>query len=225
MRRKSLAAVIGKKRGSGTGVRIRQRRRAKAFPKKKQDSHKVRTTQNVEEYSTRVATWYSVHTELGRGDSFLPLSAEKLTAVTEEFKVRGYRSLPNYLTAIKRAHLEANFPWTELLEHTMKACRHAGKRGLGRGKTAKSFTWLKLKKAYNISLAQLDVERPAHVSSISSHLLFRAEEVGTLNCNDVCIKKGGQESGQKWRASCIYNVSHSKTDAEARGCRLRLRCT
>ena len=94
-------------------------------------------------------------------------------------------------------------------------------RGLGQARVAKAFTWTKLKGAHRVSSSPLGAAYPAHVSSISSHLLFGAAEVGQLNMEDVRIAKADAHN----RASCVYNISRSKTDAEARGCRLGLVCT
>ena len=94
-------------------------------------------------------------------------------------------------------------------------------RGLGQARVAKAFTWTKLKRAHRASTSPQGIAYPAHVSSISSRLLFRAAEVGQLNMEDVRLT----QADANCKASCVYDISHSKTDAEARGCRLRLVCT
>ena len=103
-----------------------------------------------------------------------------MQAVTKAMKARAYRSIPNYLVALKEARISRRRQWTPLLGQTYRSCRAAGRRGVGRGRTSKSFTWARLAPAHRVRLPQLGMKLPVHCSSISSHLLFRAAEVGAL---------------------------------------------
>ena len=83
-----------------------------------------------------------------------------------------------------------------------------------------------MQKLLKVKLPQFNVIMPAHVSAFSSHILLKAAGVGPLNKCDIQFAVPSShtiEAGVK--GTVDVDVSYSKTDAEAGGCRLRLTCT
>ena len=184
----------------------------------------IRTIGAQAESQSRFTTWVRYHEQVS-SLPVLPLTPAKMNDVVKKLKLDKYRSIPNMLSVVKRHHLERRFKWTELLRSTQAACRRFAVRGIGKSRKAKSFTWCKLCRAYGLRLPakRCQIVKPAHVAAVSSRLLFRAAEIGALNKEDVQIHMPKPDDLHA-KPSIVFTVSHSKTDAQARGCRLRLHC-
>ena len=77
-------------------------------------------------------TWASCHTRWwGLAVPVLPLTVQKLEAVAAQLKFGGYRSAPNYMSAAKRKHCEAGFPWNDMLARCHTDCLASTQRGIG----------------------------------------------------------------------------------------------
>ena len=67
-------------------------------------------------------TWRKFHALAYQQSSvpvpMIPIIVRSLVLTGGLFKKGGYRSYPNYLSAIKAVHVEANRQWCQLLSHT-----------------------------------------------------------------------------------------------------------
>ena len=75
-------------------------------------------------------TWHALATAAGYGDPFC-LDPEMVFAVTGVLKSAQYRSAANYLSAAKRAHVEAGHPWDAQLDLCFRQAVRAARRNLG----------------------------------------------------------------------------------------------
>ena len=92
-------------------------------------------------------TWQYFHAEaFGDTVDVLPITPETLVMIGAIFKRGDYRSFPNYATVVKNAHVEANYPWDQLLEHTRAWVTRSVLRGIGPCRQSCSFIYSKLLK-------------------------------------------------------------------------------
>ena len=76
-------------------------------------------------------TWSTLHWRwFGASCLVLPLTPPKICAMAAQMKASGYRSFPNFLGAMKDAHVESHL-WTDDLERCRKRCVASTQRGIG----------------------------------------------------------------------------------------------
>ena len=97
-----------------------------------------------------VKTWVEFHnavcwTRYGLVDPCpsLPLMPVKLTVIGSIFKIGGSRSANQYLSAIKKKHIEAGFAWTDQLVVAAQAFKASTERGIGPGRQSCPLPWSK----------------------------------------------------------------------------------
>ena len=61
----------------------------------------------------------------------LPMTVRVLVMIGALFKAGGYRSYPNYVSAMRSKHLEAGHEWCQLLLHTSAWVTRSVLRGIG----------------------------------------------------------------------------------------------
>ena len=180
----------------------------------------IRTAATLAQHSSRVKTY----------EKFIASSAHVLAwplrpILIEDFTVHlkslKYRSIGNFISAIKRKHVEKHYAVDENLDLVISDCRRAGRRRLGPPRRAKSFTWCKLGKLSSRRIPATPILLPLHVAAAGSQVMLRGAEVGAINLEDVAIVLPRDDNP----GAVDWHISHLKVDAAARGCRLRLHCT
>ena len=76
--------------------------------------------------------------------SLVPTTPEDLKRMAAALKAGNYRTGDKYLLLVKKAHIEAGSPWTDLLQSTLKDVSRSLTRGIGLGKVAPTFGLEKL---------------------------------------------------------------------------------
>ena len=93
-------------------------------------------------------TWKRFHALAFKDSSpvvpFLPVTPRTLVHMAALFKSGGYRAFPNYLSAIKTAHIEAGFEWDQLMTHTGAWVTRSVLRGIGPARQSCSFLYAQL---------------------------------------------------------------------------------
>ena len=74
-------------------------------------------------------TWTLISSELGF--HALPLTVEKIHAVTAVLKASGFRAAFSYVLEMKQFHIRSKFAWDDQLEMATKDVKRAAARGLG----------------------------------------------------------------------------------------------
>ena len=139
--------------------------------------------------SSLVKTWHTLHACAHRGVSpsvpVLPVTPRILVAVAALFKRGGYRSFPNYLSAIKARHIEAEHSWTELLAHTGAWVTRSVLRGIGPARQSCSFDFPKLCRLPRSpdALVTGGPQQPVHLALLSCAFLLREVEASTAKAN------------------------------------------
>ena len=84
-----------------------------------------------------LSTWHEFHAAARESVGAIltalpiPLTPVGIEHVAAYFKVGGYRSYPNYLSAIRLVHIEAGHPWTEQLDVVSRWTTRSVLRGIG----------------------------------------------------------------------------------------------
>ena len=157
----------------------------------------------------------------------LPLTKEKLMAVTSELKRRGYRSTANFLSSAKRYHIATGFRWSASLMQTFTDCRRCAVRRLGPPRRARAFRWARLSllpAAVDSRPATL-LRLPVHALALGSHFLLRTIELGALQMQHVFIRPAVESAGPGERGTVTFTIVCSKMDYASTGFRIRHSCT
>ena len=81
--------------------------------------------------ASNVRTWIFFHVRwFGEGTPVLPLTPGIIFAIAAQFKAQGYRSFPNYVSAMKDVHSD-EYPWSAELARALKRAAHSTQRGIG----------------------------------------------------------------------------------------------
>ena len=162
-------------------------------------------------------TWGRFHEKRWPGQSPLPLTPERVTTIVKDMKEGGYKSIPNYLAALRRWHIEDEHPVSEALRLALADGGRAGRWRRGPPRRSRSFRLELLCIAFSLCRLPSTIMLWPHVIvAMASVLLLRTAEMGNLFCHDVVIS-----STEKRIA---VHVSSSKTDTQARGCKLKWGC-
>jgi len=163
--------------------------------------------------SSRIRTWRKFH---GPGN-FLPLTVESMNRVARAMKAKNYRSIKNYLSCVRKAHLKADHAWPSSLSIAFQECCSLAKKRLGPARRARCFSIYKLAAAYAAGkIVKTRLVAPFATVSLSTLCLLRSIETGAVNCADVTISI--------LEACVSVKVTSSKTDVTARGVRIRWHC-
>ena len=75
--------------------------------------------------ASNVRTWIFFHVRwFGEGTPVLPLTPGIIFAIAAQFKAQGYRSFPNYVSAMKDVHSD-EYPWSAELARALKRAVHS----------------------------------------------------------------------------------------------------
>ena len=98
-----------------------------------------------------VKTWLDFHevvtwSRFGLPDPcpMLPLSPVKIMTIGSIFKIAGYRSTKNYLSAVKRLHIIEGRSWSGQLMVAAQAFKASTERGIGPAKQPCPLPWAKM---------------------------------------------------------------------------------
>ena len=128
----------------------------------------------------------------------------------------GYRTASQYLYTLKKAHVKQGHQWTEGLTALLGDLKRGCARGLGGPRQADALGLDKYDPA--TPFIHAGVKHPAEAVITGAWWLLREIEVANIRAADVLI-----EAGPGCGIATI-NVSASKTDYKARGCRRTLGC-
>jgi hypothetical protein len=145
------------------------------------------------------------------GEDIIPVTALGLEIVAAYFKRGGYRSFPNYLSAIKSVHVEAGHSWTEQLEGMGRWTTRSVLRGIGPARQSRPF------KLNDVLGLPLDFEPlvtngprfPIHAVLIGSMFLLREVELAGILLENVTLEERLQE--------VTIRLTSSKSDSMALG--------
>ena len=166
-----------------------------------------------------VKTWYAFHADwYGAESEPLPVTVDSLMAVSSLFKRSGYRSFPNYLSAIKAQHILRKFTWTQILDLVGRWCTKSVLRGIGPARQSAAIDLMKVARLVDV-FAPLVLNGPVHGRTmfiLSAQFMLRELEVSvarvahwTFNLEDRTI---------------TWELPSSKTDVLALGCRRTWGC-
>jgi hypothetical protein len=160
-----------------------------------------------------VATWTKLHHRwFGPELAVLPLTEPKMRAVAAQMKAAGYRSYPNYVSAIKDVHLKASNEWSDALQRCHERCVASTQRGIGPPKQCLELSPIA------VARLQLGPEPlvedgpicPAQWAVICAFHILRGAESACALAAALTVDSVGQ------RETLFLPVS--KTDPQATGC-------
>jgi len=147
----------------------------------------------------------------------LPLTPNAVKLVTRKMREAGYRSCQNFLTSMRRFHLEAGHAWCPQLQLAYSDAMRFARRKLGPPRRSKEYDCRLVALAFAIGIMiPSSIVAVHHVLVLAALFMLRAAEVGQLNLEDVAIDIHSKQVAVK--------LSHSKCDATARGYRCRWSC-
>ena len=164
-------------------------------------------------------TWSKLHYRwFGSATEVLPLTPNGLRAIAAQMKSGGYRSFPNFVCAVKDAHLDQGHPWTDELERSRRKCEASTQRGIGPPKQCTEIA--------PAQVASLDLGHeplvpggpvcPAHWATLCTfHILRGAESACALASTLVLDHAAKTET---------LGLPVSKADPQAIGCKRTWGC-
>jgi hypothetical protein len=162
-------------------------------------------------------TWQQFHTNaralVGNtlaADS-IPITAVSLEVVAVFFKRGGYRSYPNYLSAVKTVHVERGHAWSEQLEGIARWTTRSVLRGIGPARQSRPFR-LSAVMALQCSDAPLVIggpKFPLQAMMVGSMFLLREVELAGIAVEHVSLDAARQE--------VTVRLTSSKSDFMALG--------
>ena len=162
-----------------------------------------------------LTTWTHFHVTVFASElppiPVLPVTPRSLVLIGSVFKRGGYRSFANYLTAIRAAHIEAEFDWGQLLSHTGTWVSRSVLRGIGPARQSCGFLFGKLRKLPRTfdPLCENGPHDPIRLTLLSILFLLREIEVSTSRVSAWSFDHEAQE--------VTWHLPSSKTDHMALG--------
>ena len=153
------------------------------------------------------------------GRQFLPITCEGMTDLVACLAEAKHRSVPSYLTAWKRRHLQAQHPWTDALTAQRKDLERAAERGQGPPKRAETFGAEKLPAVPEGSrkpIVKGGPSYPAWLVAVGVCWLLRDQELSDI--------LGEQASVRPEALEAALDLCATKMDTKARGCERTLKC-
>ena len=154
-------------------------------------------------------TWQSLATAAGFTEPFR-LDPEMVFAVTGVLKSAQYRSAANYLSAAKRAHIEAGHPWGAQLDLCFRQAVRAARRNLGPSQFAEAIPFLAM-----VSITDAEPfcpggpRHPGRACLIASWWLLREVEASNAQIGHLEFDES--------RSLVSLRLPNSKTDPQALG--------
>ena len=142
----------------------------------------------------------------------LPLTPEKVRAVSACFKEGRYSTFPNYASRIKDHHVEAGFAWSPALDRAMARASRSVLRGIGPSIGAMALPLFSIA-ALAYTGDPMDNKLPVNIVAltiIASLFMLREVEASLLKVKHVFLDAG--------RKTVRLYLASSKTDPTARGC-------
>ena len=137
---RQVKRLLRKTGACGSGIaRLRPSRVVRQVPPKNQQRAPF---EPPKEFNSRLRTWHRYHVRaFGPQVPVVPLTPEKLHAISTLLKDDGYRTIPNMLSAIRRHHVSQEFEISEVLRMVLGDCRRLGRRRIGAPRRARAFSW------------------------------------------------------------------------------------
>ena len=83
--------------------------------------------------------WYGTDEHSTCATPVLPLTVGSIRGVIAQMKELGYRSVPNYVSAVKDAHISSGFVWCDMLDREARRAGRTALRGIGPAKQCGDF--------------------------------------------------------------------------------------
>jgi len=127
------------------------------------------------------------------------------------FKAAGYRSYPNYVSAMRCEHIEAGYIWDQLLKHTSSWVTRSVLRGIGPARQSCAFQFEKLAKLlrHTESLVESGPCNPITFTLLAVIFLLREVEASTSRVSAWTFDEELCE--------LTWNLPGSKSDHKALG--------
>jgi hypothetical protein len=164
-----------------------------------------------------LSTWRGFHSNARQVSGILlpedivPVTVLGLEVIAAYFKRGGYRSYPNYLSAIRSLHIESGHPWTAQLDSLGRWTTRSVLRGIGPARQSRPF-----KLADVMALAQVDgplvpggPRFPLQAVLLGSMFLLREVELAGVTVDNVLLCERLKEVTLK--------LTSSKSDSMALG--------
>ena len=152
--------------------------------------------------ATLVNTWEFFHEQAFAHEMpmipLLPITVRILVMVGSLFKAAGYRSYPNYVSAVRSAHIEAGHDWHQLLQHTSAWVTRSVLRGIGPARQSCAFSFDKLQQLprYATALVEMGPGNPVVFSLLATIFLLREVEASTARVSAWSFDDEAQELGR-----------------------------
>lgn len=172
--------------------------------------------------ATLATTWEYFHDQaFGHEEPavpYLPITVRILVMVGALFKAAGYRSYPNYISAMKAQHIETGFEWDQLLMHTSGWVTRSVLRGIGPARQSCAFLFDKLAKLTGIpdTLVPMGPGNPLTFTLLAIIFLLREVEASTSRVAAWSFDDDAKE--------LTWNLPGSKSDHKALGVRRTWPC-
>jgi hypothetical protein len=167
---------------------------------------------------THRRTWTTLHVRwFGQSTPVLPLTTSSIHAVASQMKLSGYRTFPNYMTAMKALHC-THYAWTEELDHCRREVIKSTQRGIGPARQCMELPVSRIAELQldNEPLAPSGPICPMEWALLSSFHMLRGAESAVALADAVSINS--DTLTETW----ILPVS--KTDVQAAGCQRTWGC-
>jgi len=171
-------------------------------------------------HASLIKTWHRLHTRwYGRAVPALPLTHGSIMAVAAQMKDAGYRSFPNYASALKDCHITEGHPWSDRLAAAVSHATASTQRGIGPPHQCGEIT---LDDALSVAIdtEPMVASGPADCRNMFVLAYFhvvRGMELVCANALDLTIDMVGLTES--------WSLSVSKTDPQAIGCKRTWGCT
>ena len=159
-----------------------------------------------------LSTWISFHSEwFGPSVPAVPVTTDSLLAVSSLFKKAGYRSFPNYLSAIKAEHVIRGHDWTQILDLMGRWSTRSVLRGIGPARQSQAIDLLRV---YSIPVDR-DPVFPG--GPLSPRRLFILGSQFILRELEIAVAVVSHWSFDFTLNTITWNLPTSKTDVMAVG--------
>lgn len=134
---------------------------------------------------------------------FIPLTPSSIELVAAFFKSGGYRSFPNYLSAVKQIHVESGYAWTDQLDLAGRWTTRSVLRGIGPARQSRA---LKLKELMKMPpedepLVPGGPRWPMEALQLGCMFLLRETELAAARIHDLSFDHEATEVTWKLTAS------------------------
>ena len=148
----------------------------------------------------------------------LPLTPSTVIKFGAALKAGGYRSAPQYLRTVKKAHIKARHPWTDELNLWLVDVCRSCLRGIGPGKQAFAFG---LERLARLPLQREPCSDGGPICPVETGICMA---LWMLRGMEAAAVLGEQAVIDEERTVAILDLGPTKTDPEGRGCRRSLLC-